>query len=152
MPSARNVVALEDRSRLVAGQRHGDALRHAIANEVTHRGAAKVVRDSPRAAGGQSSLEPDLNLIAIRVGDVRIGKAWSELAATEQTASGALDLTDDLVDVTRVHKPKAKMRDAANRTGRGRVFDERQDVVSPRRPRVDQAIPRPYSRRPNTCS
>ena len=45
------------------------------------------------------SFEPDLNLVAIRIGDVSVGKAGSELATTEQATSGAFDLGDGTVDV-----------------------------------------------------
>jgi hypothetical protein len=62
------------------------------------------------------SLEPDLNFVAIRVGDVSVGEAGSELATTEQPSSGAFDLGDSTVDVARVYKSKAEMRDAATVT------------------------------------
>jgi hypothetical protein len=38
------------------------------------------------------SLEPDLNFVAIRIGDVSVGEAGSELAATEQAPSSPFDL------------------------------------------------------------
>jgi len=56
------------------------------------------------------SLEPDLNFVAIRIGDVSVGEAGSELATTEQAPSGAFDLGDGTVDVVGVHEPKAEMR------------------------------------------
>jgi hypothetical protein len=88
-------------------------------------------------------LKPDLNLVAIRIGDVRVREAGSKLAATEQPPTGALDFRNGAVDVLRVHKPKTKMRHAANHPGRARVLRERQDVVPSRRLRVDEAIPAP---------
>ena len=36
------------------------------------------------------SLEPSLNFVAIRIGDVGVGEAGSELATTEQASSGAV--------------------------------------------------------------
>jgi hypothetical protein len=104
------------------------------------RRLAHSLRSRPTA---KSSLEPDLNLVTIRIGDVRVGKTWSELTATEKTPSGALDLTDGLVDVVRVHEPKAEMRDAANRAGGAGVLGERENVVPPRGLRVDEALPAP---------
>ncbi len=65
-----------------------------------------------KQSGRRSSLEPDLNFIAIRIGDVSVGKAGSELATTEQPPSGAFDLGDGTVDVLGVHEPKAEMCDA----------------------------------------
>jgi hypothetical protein len=49
------------------------------------------------------SLEPDLNFVAIRISDVSVGEAGSELATTEQAPSGAFDLGDGTVDVIGVH-------------------------------------------------
>jgi len=57
------------------------------------------------------SLEPDLNFVAIRIGDISVGEARSELATTEQSASGAFDLGDGTIDVVGVHEPKTKMCD-----------------------------------------
>jgi len=90
-----------------------------------------------------SSLKPDLNLVAIRIGDVRVGEAWRKLAATEQPPAGALDFRNGAVDVVRVHEPKTEMRHAANHAGRAGVLRERQYVVPSRRLRVDEAIPAP---------
>jgi hypothetical protein len=94
-------------------------------------------------ARAASSFKPDLNLVAIRIGDVRVGEAWSKLAAAEQPPAGALDFRNGTVDVVRVQEPKTEMRHAANRAGRAGVFRERQDVVPSRRLRVDEAIPAP---------
>src|SRR6478752_7280530 len=91
----------------------------------------------PAAASWMSallcSLEPDLNFVAIRIGDVSVGEAGSELATTEQASSGAFDLGDGTVDVVGVHEPKAEMRDAAPETGRGGVLGKGEDVVPTRR-------------------
>src|SRR6266481_3505571 len=89
------------------------------------------------------SFEPDLNLVAIRIGDVSVGEAGSELATTEQAPSGAFDLGDGTVDVVGVHEPKAEMRDAAPETGRGGVLGEGEDVVPTRRLSVDEPISAP---------
>src|SRR5713226_9259962 len=89
------------------------------------------------------SLEPDLNFVAIRIGDVSVGQARGELATTEQAASGAFDLGDGTVDVVGVHEPKAEMRDAATETGRGGVLGEGEDVVPTRRLSVDEPISAP---------
>lgn len=59
------------------------------------------------------SLEPDLNFVAIRIGDVSVGEAGSELATTEQAPVGAFDRGDGTVDVVGVHEPKAETRHAA---------------------------------------
>src|SRR5260370_39091346 len=89
------------------------------------------------------SLEPDLNFVAIRIGDVSVGEAGSEFATTEQAPSGEFDLGDGTVDVVGVHEPKAEMGDAAPETGRGGVPGESEDVVPARRFRVDQPISPP---------
>src|SRR4029077_20707450 len=89
------------------------------------------------------SLEPDLNFVAIRIGDVGVGKAGSELATTEQAPSGAFDFGDGTVDVVGVHEPKAEMRDAPSETGRGGVLGEGEDVVPTRRLSVDEPISAP---------
>src|SRR6266478_2362479 len=78
------------------------------------------------------SFEPDLYFVAIRIGDVCVGEAGRELAATEQAPPGAFHLGDRTIDVVGVHEPKAEMRDSALETGRGRIFDKREDVVPPR--------------------
>src|SRR6202171_6453774 len=89
------------------------------------------------------SLEPDLNFVSIRVGDVSVGRAGSELATTEQASSGAFALGDGTVDVVGVHEPKAEMRDATTETGRGGVLGEGEDVVPTRRLSVDEPVSAP---------
>src|SRR5437899_1397892 len=89
------------------------------------------------------SFEPDLNFVAIRIGDVSVGQAGSELATTEQSPTGAFDLGDGTVDVVGVHESKAEMRDAAPETGRGGVLGEGEDVVPTRRLSVDEPISAP---------
>src|ERR1700730_18007893 len=89
------------------------------------------------------SLEPDLNFVAIRIGDVSVGESGSEFAATEQAPSGAFDLGDGTVDVIRIHQPKTEMRDAAPETGRGGVLGEGDDVVPTGRLSMDQPISAP---------
>src|SRR5258708_33077926 len=86
------------------------------------------------------SLEPDLDFVAIRIGDVSVREAGSEIATTEQVPSGAFDLGDGTVDVVGVHEAKAEMRDAAPETGRGGVLSEGEDVVPTRRLSVDEPI------------
>src|SRR2546429_5120439 len=68
------------------------------------------------------SFEPDLISVAIRIGDVSVGEAGSDLATTEQAPSRAFDLADGTVDVAGVHEPKAEMRDAPAETGGRGVF------------------------------
>ena len=89
------------------------------------------------------SFEPDLNLVAIRIGDVSVWEAGSELATTEQTPSGAFDLGDGTLDVGGLHQPKAEMGDAAAETGRGWVLGEAEDVVPARSLSVDESISAP---------
>src|SRR5438105_8843477 len=89
------------------------------------------------------SLEPDLNFVAIRIGDVSVWEAGSELATTEQASSGAFDLVDGRVDVVGVHEPKAEMRHASPETGRGGVLGEGEDVVPTRRLSVDEPVSAP---------
>src|SRR5438445_10873775 len=89
------------------------------------------------------SLEPDLNLVAIRIGDVSVGEARSELATTEQATSGAFDLGDCTVDVVGLHQPKAEMCDAAVETGLGGILGEGDDVVPARSLSMDQSVPTP---------
>jgi hypothetical protein len=94
-------------------------------------------------SGSHCSLEPDLNLVAIRIGDVSVGLARGKLATTEQAPSGAFDLGDRKIDVVWVYAPKAEMRYAATETGRGRVLGEGEDVVPARRLSVDEPISAP---------
>jgi hypothetical protein len=89
------------------------------------------------------SLEPDLDLVAIRIGDVSVGEAGTELATTEQAPSGAFDLGYGTVDVVGIHEPKAKMCDAATETGGGGVLREGDDVVPTGRLSVDESISAP---------
>src|SRR5258705_4019395 len=89
------------------------------------------------------SLEPDLNFVAIRIGDVSVGEAGSELATTEQAPSGAFDLGDGTVDVLGVHEAKAEMCDASAETGRGGVLGGSEDVVPTGGPSVDQSLSPP---------
>src|SRR5260370_38713922 len=89
------------------------------------------------------SLEPDLNFVAIRIGDVSVGEARSELATTEQAPSGAFDLGDGTVDVVGVHEPKAEIRDTATETGLGGGLREGDQVVPTNRCRVDEPISAP---------
>src|SRR2546426_991695 len=77
------------------------------------------------------SLEPDLDFVAIRIGDVSVGEAGSELATTEQAPSRAFDLGDGTVDVAGVHEPKAEMRDAPAKTGGGGGLGQTRDVGPP---------------------
>src|SRR6266480_3922016 len=89
------------------------------------------------------SFEPDLNLVAIRIGNVSVGEARSELATTEQATSGAFDLGDGTVDVVGLHQPKAKMSDAAVETGLGGILGEGDDVVPARSLSMDKSVPTP---------
>jgi hypothetical protein len=89
------------------------------------------------------SLKPDLNFVAIRIGDVGVGEAWGELATMEQAPSGAFDVGDGTIDVIGVHQSKAEMSDAATETSRGRVLREGEDVVPTRRLSVDEPISAP---------
>src|SRR6266446_7882298 len=96
-----------------------------------------------KRSGRPSSLEPDLNSIAIRIGDVSVGKAGSELTTTEQQPSGAFDLGDGTVDVLRVHEPKAEMCDAPTEPGAGRILGEGDDVVPASSLSMDESISAP---------
>src|SRR2546428_78791 len=93
--------------------------------------------------GKGSSLEPDLNFIAVRIGDVSVGEAWSELSATEQASSGLFDLGDGTTNIAGIHKPKTEMCDAATETGGGGVLCEGDDVVPTGRLSVDESISAP---------
>src|SRR6266849_948565 len=89
------------------------------------------------------SLEPDLNFVAIRIGDVGVGEAGSELAATEQAPSGVFDLGDGTVDVAGIHEPETEMCDASAETGGGGVLGESDDVVPARSLSMDESISAP---------
>src|SRR5438445_13870476 len=89
------------------------------------------------------SLEPDLNLVAIRIGDVYVGGARSELATTEQATSGAFDLGDCTVDVVGLDQQRAEMCDAAVETGLAGIVGEVDDVVPARSLSMDQSVPTP---------
>jgi hypothetical protein len=98
------------------------------------------------------SLEPDLNFVALHIGDVSVREAGCELTTTEQASSGAFDLGDGSVDVGGIHEPIAEIRDAATVTSRGGVVGEGDDIVPTRRLRVDEPISAPVRTQPNTCS
>src|SRR6266436_5072637 len=89
------------------------------------------------------SLEPDFDFVAIRIGDLSVGEAGSELAATEQAPSGLFDLGDGTINIAGVHEPKTEMCDTAAETGRGRILGEGEDVVPTRRLSVDESISAP---------
>src|ERR1700719_2752373 len=89
-------------------------------------------------SGLGSSLEPDLNFVAIRIGDVSVGQAGTELAATKQAPPGVFDLGDGTVDIAGVHEAEAEMCDAAAETSRGWVLGEGEDVVPTRSLSVDE--------------
>src|SRR5438552_8749622 len=99
-----------------------------------------AVGSSDWLGGRGSSFEPDLNFVAIRIGDVSVGEAGSKLAATNQAPSGAFDFGDGTVEVSGIHEPKAKMCDAATETGGGGVLREGHDVVPTGRLSVDESI------------
>ena len=98
---------------------------------------------APALGGRRSSLEPDLNFIAIWIGDVGVGEAGSELATTEQASSGAFDLGDGTVDVAGVHEPETEMCDTPAETGDGGILGEADDVVPARSLSVDESISAP---------
>src|SRR5260370_23463933 len=52
------------------------------------------------------SLEPDLNFVAIRIGDVSVGEAGSELATPEQAPSCSFALAHGKPDAVVVHEPE----------------------------------------------
>ena len=89
------------------------------------------------------SLEPDLDLVAIRIGDVSVGESGSEFAATEQAPSGLFDFSDSMVDVAWGHEPEAEMRDAPAETGGGGVLGEGDDVVPARSLSMDESVSAP---------
>src|ERR1039457_5441933 len=93
--------------------------------------------------GRGSSFEPDLNFVAIRIGDVSVGEAGSELATTKQAPSGAFNLGDGRVSCAGAPEPKAKMCDAATETGGGGVLREGNDVVSTGSVSMDESISTP---------
>src|ERR1035437_3267972 len=64
--TADDVVSLKDRARLMAGELHGHALRHAGPHEVANRGSAEVVRDATWAACLDAGLPPDFVEAALR--------------------------------------------------------------------------------------
>src|SRR5712692_10591796 len=74
-----------------------------------------VERGGHTAASG--SLEPDLDLVAVGVVDVRVRLAWGELAATDDLPAGLLHCFDGSVDVGGSGQPEAEMIDAAALAG-----------------------------------
>ena len=93
--------------------------------------------------GRGSSFEPDLNFVAIRIGDVSVGEAGSELAATKQAPSGVFDLGDGTIDVAGIHEPKTEMCDAPAETGGGGVLDKGDDVVPAGSLSMDESLSTP---------
>src|SRR6266853_5147948 len=102
-----------------------------------------AVGSSDWLGGRGSSFEPDLNFVAIRIGDVSVREAGSELATTEQSPSGVFHLGDSAVDVVGIDEPKAEMCDAPTETGGGGVLDKGDDVVPADSPGMDESISTP---------
>src|SRR5438874_8375841 len=98
-----------------------------------------AVGSSDWLGGRGSSFEPDLNFVAIRIGDVSVGEAGSKLAATKQAPSGAFDLGDSTIDIAGIHEPKTEVCDAPAETGGGGVLGEGEDVVPARSLSMDEA-------------
>src|SRR2546430_1992595 len=94
------------------GRRPGEGLVHGKRDRTVR---SRLLHDVVRRQ--TNSLEPDLNFIAIRIGDVSVGEARSELATAEQAPPRAFDLGNGTADVAGVHEPKAEMRDAPAETG-----------------------------------
>ena len=94
----------------------------------------------PRWLLSNCSFEPDLNLVAIRIGNVSIGEAGSKLATAEQAPSGAFGFGDGTVDVTGIHQPKAEVRNATAETGGGWIMGKGDGVVPAGGPGVDESI------------
>jgi len=86
-----------------------------------------------RLANGMSAwrclLEPDLNFVAIRIGDVSAGEAGCELATTEQAPPGEFDLGDRTVDVVGVHESKTPQSGRTCRTWMVCILDRRLAVA-----------------------
>jgi hypothetical protein len=87
-----------------------------------------------------ASLIPNLDLVAIRVGDVGVGAARTKFAPPEQLATGALDFLDGRVDVPRWNKPEAEVWDTSWLAGARRMLVKRDDILAARRPGVDQSF------------
>src|SRR5881275_1009942 len=99
-----------------------------------------AVGSSDWLGGRGSSFEPDLNFVAIRIGDVSVGEAGSKLAATKQAPSGAFDLGNGTIDIAGIDEPKTEVCDAPAETGGGGVLREGKDVVPTRSLSMDEAI------------
>ena len=79
-------------------------------------------------------LEPELDLVTIRVGDVGEGKARRELALTEKLTARAFYCCDGVRHIFRPLQAKPEVSDATGGACLlGRTF-ERQDVEWPRPP------------------
>src|SRR5881394_4172731 len=102
-----------------------------------------AVGSSDWLGGRGSSFEPDLNFVAIRIGDVSVREAGSELATTEQPPSGAFHLGDGTVDVVGIDEAKAEMCNAPTETGGGGVLDKGDDVVPTESLGMDESISPP---------
>src|ERR1700730_12381068 len=89
---------------------------------------AEQIRGSGCAA---ASLEPYLDLIAVRVANERVRQAGTEFATGGNNASRTLDRCHGGVDVLRCGEAKSKMDDAAGGARNGGTLLKGQNVVYP---------------------
>ena len=110
---------------------------------IRQRMTKRITSGPTRKSCSCGSLEPNLNFVTIRVGDVSVGEAGSELATTEQASSGALDFGDRRVDVARVHESETEMCDAPTETGGVGILDKGDNVVPAGSLSMDKSISAP---------
>src|SRR3984893_12668269 len=81
--------------------------------------------------GFARSLEPYLDLIAVRVANERVGHAGSEFAARGNSSAGALNRCHGAIDVLRPDQAKSKMDDAADGARSRGTLLEGENVMCP---------------------
>ena len=88
--SRRDVVSIEDRSRLVATERHARLLRHASADQVAHGGATEIVEQTAGDSGLLARRAPAVVVPAAHVSTVAVGHPRAEPARLPLEGRGRL--------------------------------------------------------------
>src|SRR5258705_7328223 len=95
------------------------------------------MRLAHRIAG---QLVPDFDLVAVGVGEKNVGLAGTELATMLDLSSSPLDCRCGAIDVASVGQSKSEVLDPTGPTDVLRAFLEHEDVVCPRRLRLEETL------------
>jgi len=81
---------------------------------------------------GRESLEPDLDLVSIGIGDVGVREAGRKLPSSQQRASGPEALGHGCIDVFGMNETKPKVRDSSTLACGSGIEFERDYVIRTR--------------------